>query len=269
MDEIRIRDLTVFARHGVLPEETALGQKFLLSMTLRRPLRRAALTGGLSLSVDYAEACAFATQFMQEHTYALIESAAEALAAALLERYDICSVAVELKKPWAPIGLPLEGVSVYIERAWHTAYIALGSNLGDREGYLRSAVEALRAAEGCRVQRVSSFIVTPPYGGVEQGDFLNGCLELRTRLEPMELLELLHGIESAAGRERLVRWGPRTLDLDILFYDGLVLDSSELTIPHPDMANRAFVLVPLSELAPQFRHPLTKKTVRQMLDELK
>src|SRR5699024_2987577 len=129
--------------------------------------------------------------------------------------------------------------------------------------------EALRTAEGCRVQRVSSFIVTPPYGGVEQGDFLNGCLELRTRLEPMELLELLHGIESAAGRERLVHWGPRTLDLDILFYDGLVLDSSELTIPHPDMANRAFVLVPLSELAPQLRHPLTKKTVRQMLDELK
>ena len=184
MDEIRIRDLTVFARHGVLPEETALGQKFLLSMTLRRPLRRAALTGELSLSVNYAEACAFATQFMQERTYALIESAAEALAAALLERYDICSVAVELKKPWAPIGLPLEGVSVYIERAWHTAYIALGSNLGDREGYLRSAVEALRTADGCHVQRVSSFIVTPPYGGVEQGDFLNGCLELRTASNP-------------------------------------------------------------------------------------
>ena len=99
MDEIRITDLTVFANHGVLPEETALGQKFLVSLVLRRPLRRAALNGELSGTVNYAEACAFTSQFLRENTFALIESAAEAPAAALLERYDIESAAVELKKP--------------------------------------------------------------------------------------------------------------------------------------------------------------------------
>lgn len=265
MDEIRISDLAVFANHGVMPEETALGQKFLVSLSLRRDLRPAALSGDLSRSVNYAEACAFTSEFLRGHTFALIESAAEALAAELLERYDIDSAAVELKKPWAPIGLPLECVSVRIERVWHTAYIALGSNLGDREAYLGGAVAALRSAAGCRVQRVSGFIVTAPYGGVEQGDFLNGCLELRTRLAPRELLELLHSIEDAAHRERTVRWGPRTLDLDILYYDSLVLDSPELTIPHPDLHNRDFVLRPLAEIAPQHRHPLLNRTTVQLL----
>ena len=93
--------------------------------------------------------------------------------------------------------------------------------MGDKRGYLRQAVESLNQTEGCRVEQVSDFIVTSPYGGVEQDDFLNGVLKMETILTPLELLDRLHEIEKEANRERIVRWGPRTLDLDILLYDDL------------------------------------------------
>ena len=115
---------------------------------------------------------------------------------------------------------------------------------------------------------MSELLETLPYGVVEQDNFVNGMFEIRTLLAPEELLQELHRIEQMEGRERKLHWGPRTLDLDIIFYDDLVYDSEDLMIPHIDMENRYFVLKPLSELAPNFRHPITHKTVAQMLAEL-
>ena len=103
---------------------------------------------------------------------------------------------------------------------------------------------------------------------MEQEDFLNGAVELETLYAPEELLDVLHTIEQAAKRERLVHWGPRTLDLDILFYDDLVQDDPALTLPHPDMHNRDFVLRPMAELAPHFMHPLLRMTMTQLLNAL-
>ena len=176
-------------------------------------------------------------------------------------------VELEIKKPWAPIGLHVESVSVEISRKWHTAYIALGSNMGDRREYLDTAVKKLDGVRGCRVTKVSGYIETEPYGGVEQDDFLNGALELRTLLPPEELLEKLHVIEAEAGRERIVRWGPRTLDLDILMYDDLVMDTPDLTIPHKEMHKRDFVLEPMVQIASHVRHPLKGKTMEELLEE--
>ncbi len=156
-----------------------------------------------------------------------------------------------------------------IERGWHTAYIALGSNMGDKKGYLEMGVEGLRHTRGCRVEAVSDFLVTEPYGLVEQDKFLNGAMKIRTLLTPHELLDRLNEIEQTANRERIVRWGPRTLDLDILLYDDWILDDERLHIPHIEMYKREFVLEPLCQIAPYVRHPVWNRTALELLEELK
>ena len=269
LDEIRIEDLEVFANHGVFPEENVLGQKFLVSAVLYTDTRRAGRTDDLTASIHYGEVCAFIDRYLREHTFKLLERAAESLAEELLlNTQNLRKVRIEIKKPWAPVGLPLKTVSVSIEREWHDVIIALGSNMGDREGYLNGAVEKLNAVRGCRVKKVSDFIETPPYGVTDQADFLNGCLEMETLMYPHELLDELHRIEKEAGRERMIRWGPRTLDLDIIFYDDMILQDDDLCIPHVEMHKREFVLKPLCGIAPYKRHPVTGKTVKEMLDEV-
>ena len=140
--------------------------------------------------------------------------------------------------------------------------------MGDKKAYLDQAVQALKEHKACHVEAVSDYLVTSPYGVTDQNDFLNACLKLRTLLTPYELLDELHKIEQQAGRERIRRWGPRTLDLDILFYDDLILGDPNLCIPHVDLANREFVLKPLAEIAPYLHHPANGKTVQEMLREV-
>ena len=174
-DEIHIENLQVFANHGVFPEETALGQKFVVSAVLYSDLQRAGRSDVLTESTHYGEVSAFMAEFLQKNTYQLIEAAAEHLVWAVLEKFPLVrGISLEIKKPWAPVKLPLDYVSVKITRFWHRAYIALGSNLGDKKGYLDLAVQRLTDAEGCYVEQVSDYIVTAPYGGVAQDDFLNG-----------------------------------------------------------------------------------------------
>jgi len=130
------------------------------------------------------------------------------------------------------------------------AYLALGSNLGDRAAHIRAALAALGARPGTRVIGVSRLYETPPWGPVPQGAYLNACAAIETTLAPRALLDLCLSIERASGRERLVRWGPRTLDVDILLYGGAKIAEPDLTIPHARMLERAFVLVPLMDIAP-------------------
>lgn len=131
-----------------------------------------------------------------------------------------------------------------------TAYVALGANLGDVKSALRRAVDSLHAAPGCQVLAISSWYRTRAIGPGRQPDYLNAVAALATTLAPAALLHLLQSIEAAAGRVRPVRWGPRTLDLDLLLHDSIVLDDAQLTLPHPRLAERNFVVYPLSELAP-------------------
>lgn len=269
MDKIKIRGLEIFARHGVYPEENKLGQKFIINAVLYTDTRTAGMTDQLEHSIHYGEVSHFIKHFMENHTFKLLETVAERLTQELLLRFPLLhKVDLEIQKPWAPVGLPLDTVSVEISRSWHTAYIALGSNLGDQKAYLDWAVKTLSEHPGCQVTKVSDYLITAPYGGVEQPDFLNAALELRTLLPPEELLDLLHELEQAAHRERLVHWGPRTLDLDILMYDNEVIDTPVLHIPHIEMHLRDFVLIPLAQIAPHVRHPLTGLTVEEMMKKV-
>lgn len=270
LDKIHIRNLEVFGKHGVFPEENKLGQKFLINAVLHTSTREAGKSDNLEQSIHYGEVSHFITKHMTEHTYHLIESVAEQMAKALLLQFERLEwIELEIQKPWAPIGLPLESVAVEISRGWHQVFVATGSNMGDRGEYIRKGIEELNLCEECRVEKESELIVTKPYGVLEQPDFLNGMIQIKTLLSPSELLEKLHEIEENASRERKIHWGPRTLDLDIIFYDNVTLDTEQLTIPHADMQNRGFVLRPLAELAPWYRHPILGKTVREMLEEHK
>lgn len=149
------------------------------------------------------------------------------------------------------------------------AYLALGSNLGDRLSLLRQARDRLSCSEEIRVVASSGLYQTNPVGGPEgQEPYLNAVLEIDTCLSADTLLKRLHQIEADLGRERKVRWGARTVDIDLLFYGEEVRSDPELTIPHPRLHLRRFVLLPLAELAPQRLHPLEARTVRQMLEAL-
>ena len=146
---------------------------------------------------------------------------------------------------------------------FHTAYLALGSNLGNKEANLRRALELLQQ-RGVEVVKTSSFICTEPYGVTDQPQFLNGVCEVRTSLEPLELLQTLLEIEQEMGRVRLRHWGERNIDLDLLLYEDVVMDTPELKLPHPDMQNRDFVLLPLAEIAPELVHPILQKSIEEL-----
>jgi 2-amino-4-hydroxy-6-hydroxymethyldihydropteridine diphosphokinase len=149
------------------------------------------------------------------------------------------------------------------------ALIGLGSNLGDRRAMLEGAIAALAATPGVQVRRVSSFRETEPVGGPPgQGAYLNTAAVLETTLEPPDLLHVLQAIEARHGRIRTVRWGERTLDLDLLLFDDRVIETTELAVPHPRLAERRFVLEPLAEIAPDAVEPRSGRTIAELLQEL-
>lgn len=268
-DIINIRDLEVYAHHGVFKEETVLGQKFLVSAKMSVDLAPAGKNDDLTKSVHYGEACHFIYNYLKDNTFQLIERAAEMTAKELLLAYPVIQeLELEIKKPWAPIGLSLKEVSVVVKRSWHQVFLSIGSNMGDKKAYIEQAVKELKAVSEIQVEKCSRLIETKPYGYTEQDDFLNGAIELRTIFTPEELLDKLHEIEAHANRSRKIHWGPRTLDLDILMYDDLMIYSEKLVIPHIDMHNRIFVLEPLNEIAPYAIHPVSKKAVCQLYREL-
>lgn len=146
-------------------------------------------------------------------------------------------------------------------------YIALGSNLGNKEKNLKEALQRLEQ-KGVEILRVSDFIQTEPYGVTDQPAFLNAVAEIRTDRSPLELLHILLQVERDMGRKRLRHWGERNIDLDLLLYNEEIIDLPELKVPHPDMQNRDFVLGPLAQIAPEAMHPVLQKTAEELWNKL-
>ena len=147
-------------------------------------------------------------------------------------------------------------------------YLGLGSNLGDRKENLEKSIDALNNFEEIEVTNRSSILETEPYGKTDQPEFMNMCVEIKTRMSPLSLLETVLGIEHSLGRVRDEVWGPRIIDIDILLYEDLELELDDLSIPHKEMHLRSFVLEPLSEIAPDAKHPTLDKLVIELKEEL-
>ncbi len=157
-----------------------------------------------------------------------------------------------------------------MRHTWHKVYLGIGSNLGNRRKNVEKSFDLLKAEKEIRIKKRSSLYETKPVGGPKQRDFINAVVLIETTLAVKPLLKVLKSIESKLGRKKDAKiWGPRVIDLDILVYEQVVLKSKLLTVPHPMMHERFFVLAPFAEIAPEFKHPILKKTVGELLAELK
>lgn len=262
MDKIIIENLEIIAEHGVFKEEKFLGQKFIVSLEMKTDTREAGKTGNLNASTHYGFVSDDVEKLLTSQSFDLIETCAEKTAEMILTKYPLISeVKVAIKKPWAPIRKHFDFVAVEITRKWHTAYLSLGTNMGDKKKNLLEAAEKIGNLENTKIIAQSTIIETEPFGYTEQDMFLNSCLEIKTLFTPQELLKELLGIELQMGRVREIKWGPRIIDIDILFFDDEIIGEADLAVPHPWICERMFVLEPLSEIAPNFVHPLEKKTV--------
>ena len=171
-------------------------------------------------------------------------------------------VKVLIKKPWAPIGKPLDYAGVEVERQWHTVYIGMGSNIGDKEKNLNDAIELIKLNSNNKVTKISNFYTTKPVGYLEQDNFENCAIEIKTMFSTRRINGLSINIEKQLKRERIIRWGPRTIDLDVLLYDDFIRSNEHTVIPHPSMQERLFVIKPLSDIAPFVVHPFLNKRIR-------
>lgn len=268
MDFININNLIVFANHGVFIEEKTLGQKFLIDVRLGLDTQEAAINNDLTKSVHYGLLSQEITELFQSKSNDLIETCAEEIAEYILNKYEIVTlVTVNVKKPWAPVHLPLDDVSVEITRQRRRCFLGLGSNIGDSENLIKTAIETIND-KYTKVVNSSSIYTTKAWGYVDQPDFKNAVIEIMTTYSPISLLHHLQKIELDMGRERKIHWGSRNIDIDILFIDDLKIYSKKLIVPHPYVCERTFVLEPMSEIAPHFIHPIENKSIRQLNEKL-
>ncbi len=269
MDKVILKDFEVLACHGVNPEEKNEKQRFVFTAKLSIDISEAAEQDDVNKTVSYADVKKEINAFCEGNCFDLIETLAARLAESILKKFSpVREIELTVKKPDAPMSGKFEYAAVEICRGWHRVYLALGSSEGDRDAYLDFAVDSLKSDSNFKNVKESKRIVSAPYGGVAKGEFVNSAVECDTLYDAKKLLNAVLDIERRGGRERKERWGDRTLDIDILFYDDEIIGDADLCVPHPDMANREFVLIPLSQLCPNKVHPITKKRVYEMLAQL-
>ncbi len=266
MDKINIKQLHIRANHGVFASEKELGQNFYLDIEAKLHFYQATIEEDLEKSVHYGELASFAVAEFTKLSYDLIETAASNLAIAILNTYELIDeITITVHKPEAPVEYSFKDISVTKTMKRNRVYIALGSNLGDSNAYFDYAIDQLNCYSAVNKIYETNRVTTKAYGLEEQSDFLNSIVQLETYLSPQDLLLLLQSIEFACNRKREVRWGPRTLDLDILFYNNEIIDEDNLIIPHYDLHNRQFILKPLVELCPHRLHPRLNQTMQELL----
>ncbi len=256
MDRIEISGLRVMTVIGVLPHEREVAQPLQIDLSLHVDLHDAGYSDELADTANYGAVTEAVATLARESKDWLLERLAQKVAETVLtfDRVEAVDVVVTKLRPPIPEDVQASAVRLHRTRRQmnvpprevHRAVVALGSNLGDRVGYLRSAIDQLAPVAQSQVYE------TDPVGGPDaQGAYLNMVAVVETGLDPYAFIRRLQRIEAEAGRQRVIHWGPRTLDLDLLFYDDATIVSEELIVPHPRYAERRFVLAPLSEVAPE------------------
>ena len=255
-DQIVIKGISAKGFHGVLDFEKRDGQTFVVDVVMEVDLAAAGASDDLADTVNYAEVAGDVVGIIEGESLDLIEAVAERIATAVLTRPLVEAVEVVVHKPEAPVGHPFTDVQVRLRRERETpVVVALGSNVGNSFETLHHAVVALLGAVD--IDAVSPVVETDPVGGPDQPAYLNAVVVGTTSASPRALLRFLHDVEHAHGRTRDVRWGPRTLDLDLVQYGDPAFntdvrtDEPALTLPHPRAHERAFVLVPWLQADPE------------------
>lgn len=251
-DRVELRGLRFVGAHGALPAEEALAQPFEVDLDVFADLSAAGSTDDLKDSVDYGDLCEAVRSVIEGPHVALLERLAGMVAAAVMGRGGpvVQGVDVTVRKLRPPVPFQLSSAAVRVcrsQRAPVRAFLAFGSNLGDRWENLRQGVSDIPG-----VVAASAVYETEPVGGPPgQGLYLNMVAEVRTLLSPEGLLAAAQKAEAGAGRQRAERWGPRPLDVDVLLYGDQKISTPDLQVPHPRMWERGFVLAPLADLAPE------------------
>ncbi len=275
VDQIEISGLRAVTIVGALPHEREIPQPLTIDLAFDVDLHDAGRNDELGDTVHYGLVADRVVAVVEESKDILLERLVSRIADEVLAFDRVEAVDVRLTKVRPPLAVDATSTSVRIRRtraeaavpahSSQTAYVALGSNLGDREEYLRLGVCGLG-----NVTAMSDVFETDPVGGPDdQGPFLNMVVEIETSLDPYALLRRCQRIEAEAMRQRIVHWGPRTLDVDIVLYDGVTMATDDLIIPHPRFAERAFVLAPLADIAPErcpagWKHTLDVDGIRRI-----
>lgn len=265
MDKILIKDLEVYGSHGADQKV----DKFLISTELTLNLKTAGDTDRISQTINYVDLCTDIEKIFSGLDHKLIESSAEDLASHILLNYmSVRHIVLTIKMLSIPKEKKIRYTGIKIEREWHTSFVGVGSNIGDRYKNILDAKKEIDSSSNCKVVKLSKIYETEPFGYLDQEKFLNCVFEIKTLLTPLQFIRSLLAIEKSLKRERVIHWGPRTIDLDILFYDNIITSFKEAVIPHPRLHERMFVLKPVCDLAPFYVHPVINERCYRLAEKL-
>ena len=275
MDRIFIKNISLYGYHGVLPEEEERGQEFLISVELFLDYRGISHLDSLENTLDYSRVLETIREVFYRKRFQLLESLSECVANEILQLKILKKVRVTVCKPRPPLPGITGGVEVSAEREKATAskkgrvvYLGLGSNQGDRLDYLKHAVARLNDYPDIEVTDASPVYKTEPVGIDTSQDFYNAALKIKTSLSPVGILSCTKKIEWELGRRRKNEMLSRVIDIDLLQYENVILNSPLLSLPHPSIPERWFVLVPLNDIAPHLIPAGCQQSVSEMLSLL-
>lgn len=270
-DKIKLQAMQFYGYHGVLAAEKMLGQVFVVHLEMQLDLQRAGNSDDLKLTVNYADVYEVVKVVVEQKRYDLIETLAEQIAQEVIKQQKLVdAVTVKIEKPQAPIAGVFEYAGIEITRTRatviqeKTCFLGLGSNIGDKKNYIHQAIQKIAELEQVIYLQAAHIYESKPHGVTGQDNYYNTVISIRTEMRPDILLKKLQIIEKKFGRVRSEQWAPRTIDIDILACEDLLIVTPDLTVPHPRLHEREFVLAPLIELTEDWRHPFLSKNVYEM-----